>query len=153
MHRLHRGIPFHHADTRRGPREGKVRIETLPGHRIIARAARVIERQDDFRHGCACHGFHHLRARANNAFALGLHSHHEPGDILKVQQRKAVPFGILDEIGHLARGLRINDAADARPAGRLEKAAAIGDHTDRRARADARVAHNISGACSGWNSR
>ena len=56
VHRLHRGVALHHADARRGPGEGEVRIEALAGHRVVTRAARVIQGQDDFGHSGAGHG-------------------------------------------------------------------------------------------------
>ena len=65
----------------------KFGIEALAGHRVISRAARVIDCQDDFGHRRAGHGFHHLGARADDAFALRLHAHHESGDILEINQR------------------------------------------------------------------
>ena len=82
----------------------KMRIETLAGHRVIPGAARMIQGKDDFRNRGAGHGFDHLRAGANNAFAFGFDTHHESGNVLKIQERHVVAFRVFDEIGDFAGG-------------------------------------------------
>ena len=51
-------------------------IETLPGHGVVSGAARMIERQDDLGYGRTGHGFHHLRASANDAGAFSFDADH-----------------------------------------------------------------------------
>src|SRR5580698_7015536 len=129
--RFYRRIALHDADTRGRPAERKSGIESLARHGVVSGATRMIERKYNFRNRSAGHGLYHLSAGADDPFALRLHSHHEAGDVLKIDQRHTVPFRVLDEVGYLAGGLGVDNSGDARSAFCLEESAAIRNYSHR----------------------
>ncbi len=131
VNRLHRRIALHHTDARRRPAKRERRIESLARHRVISSAAGVIKRKYNLRNCSAGHRLHHLSSGTNDPLALRLHSHHEAGNILKIDQRHAVSLRVLDEVRHLASRLGINNPPDPRTAFRLKEAAPIRHHGHR----------------------
>ena len=114
VHGLNRRLAFHHAHAPRRPAEDEVGIEALPRHRVVAGAGRVVHGEHDLRHARRRHRFDEARARADDAFVLGLGTDHEARDVLHEQQRHALPVAAVDEVRDLLGALGVDDAAEAR---------------------------------------
>ncbi len=103
----------------------------------------MVQRKDDLRDERRGHGFHELRAGANDAGVFSVRADHESGDILEEQQRRAVAAARLDEVRDLLGALGVDDATKPRwlACRTLDQGALIRDDTDGQA-ADAAVPRN-----------
>src|SRR3954451_21530768 len=108
-----------------------MRIESLPRHRVIPRTTGVIHRGDNLRYGRTGHRLHHACTGPNDTGALRISPNHEPRNVLNVDERSALAFGVVHEILHFARRLSVYDPADSWSRTGSQEAPSIRDDTDR----------------------
>ena len=99
--RVDRRLRAHHRDRGARQRDAAVRVERRAGHRVEPRAVGLAHDHRDLRHGRFADRADHLRAVADDAFALDLRADHEARHVGEEQQRDVERVARLDE----ARGL------------------------------------------------
>ena len=106
-------------------------LETLPCHRVVARPARVPQRNNDLWHARGRHGLDHFRAGTDNAAALRLGTDHEPRHVLQIDERMPVAVALADELGGLPSRLGIEDRPNPRFPLAAEEPSAVRDQSHR----------------------
>src|SRR5688572_4484104 len=107
----HRGglLAAHDGDARVGPGPEEARAEGAAAHAVVPGAEGSSEDHRELRHARARDRGHHLRAVLGDAAALVLAPHHEAGDVLQEDERRAALGAELDEVRALERRLREED--------------------------------------------
>ncbi len=103
-------LTAHHADARIRPHPQEARLVAAAAHGVIAGAKTSADQHGELGHVRARHGGHHLRAILRNARVFVFASDHEPGDVLKENQRDIALIAQFYEVRALQRRLGEEDA-------------------------------------------
>src|ERR1051325_2432977 len=95
----HRRVTFHYAHPAGRQREYEIRIETLPGHRVIASSGSVIDRKHQLWNRGRCHSFYKPRSGSNDPGVFRVSAHHETRYILQKEKRRLVPAAGFNKVG------------------------------------------------------
>ena len=101
-----------------GQVKSKRRIEGAAAHTVVARAIAAADDHRELRHRRIGHGIDHLGAMLDDTLLFIATAHHESGDVLQVDQRRAGLVTELDELRCLQRGIREEHAIVAEDADR-----------------------------------